>query len=215
MNRFATSDEHFFHHNILTGWDGQQAPRPFATMEDMVEGLIDRHNSVVKDNDEVYHLGDMFWKSTGLETAIWIRQRLRGKHYYAFGNHDELFFIDQKKQTGPLSELALHFEEVRDVYFLSTNGINRHGVYMNHYANHVWRESHKGSYQFFGHSHGKLNNTQYINDHLSYDVGVDVNNFTPVAFEDIAVKLRAKAERFKLTGQESHKKQRFLDSVTS
>jgi calcineurin-like phosphoesterase family protein len=212
MQRFATSDEHFYHNNILTGWDGVQKPRPFATMEEMVEGIIDRHNAVVKDNDEVFHLGDMFWKSTGLSKAIWIRQRLRGKHFYALGNHDELFWTD-KGQTIP-SQLQNHFESVKQRYWMPSNGINRHGVVLEHYAGHVWQGSHKGSYQFYGHSHGKLNNTAYASDHLSYDVGVDVNDFTPVAFEDVAVKLRARAEQrgFKIT--DAMPKIRYYSSIT-
>lgn len=212
MNRFATSDEHFYHNNILTGWDGAQKPRPFETMDDMVEGMIDRHNSVVGDNDEVYHLGDMFWRTCPLERAVWIRQRLKGKHFYAFGNHDEIFWLD-KQETMP-SMFQQHFESCRDSYFLKSNGVNRHGVVLGHYAGHVWRESHKGSYQFFGHSHGKLDNTAYPMTHLSYDVGVDTNNFTPVSFEDVAVKLRKRAEQFNLDGQQAHQKLRYFASIT-
>ena len=32
MNRWTTSDEHFGHNNIMTGWGGKQTPRPFASI---------------------------------------------------------------------------------------------------------------------------------------------------------------------------------------
>lgn len=213
MTRFATSDEHFYHNNILTGWDGTQRPRPFATMEDMVEGMIDRHNAVVRDNDEVYHLGDMFWKSAGIDRAIWIRQRLRGKHFYALGNHDEMFWLN-KEQTLP-SQLQNHFESVKQRYWMPSNGINRHGLVLEHYAGRVWQGSHKGSYQLFGHSHGGLNHGKGQEDYLSYDVGVDVNDFTPVAFEDIAVILRKRAERREFRIKNAPKRVRDYYSITT
>lgn len=205
MNRFATSDEHHGHQNILTGWGGKQTPRPFATMDDMIEGIIDRHNAVVKDNDEVYHIGDMFWRSLGLQKAIWIRQRLKGQHFYILGNHEELF-------ANP--SLGYHFNSITDRLFLK-DPLNKHGIVLDHYAGRVWNHSHKGSYQLFGHSHGGLNHGKGQEDYLSYDVGVDVNNFTPVAFEDIAVILRKRAERREFRIKNAPKQVRDYYSITT
>ena len=53
MTKFLTSDEHYNHKNIL-GY----CSRPFSTVEEMNQALIDNHNSVVGPNDEVIHLGD-------------------------------------------------------------------------------------------------------------------------------------------------------------
>lgn len=208
MNRFATSDEHLGHENILTGWGGKQTPRPFVTMDDMVEGIIDRHNSVVKDGDEVYHLGDMFWRSFGEPRAAWVTGRLNGHHFYVLGNHDELFFYD----NGRPSYLYDQFVSVSQRLFLKDK-LNRHGIVLDHYAGRVWNGSHKGSYQFFGHSHGNLN--QFQGDFLSYDVGVDSNDFTPVAFEDIAAKLRKVAERRDFRIQNAPRLVRDYYSVTT
>lgn len=183
MQRWATSDEHFGHQNILTGWNDPEKARPFATMDDMVEGIIDRHNAVVRDGDEVYHLGDMFWRSFGFGRAISVMQRLHGQHFYILGNHDELIL------DNPFT-LQSQFSFVGDRLFLKDK-LNKYGIVLDHYAGRVWQGSHKGSWQLYGHSHGNLPEEDY----LSMDVGVDSNNFTPVAFEDIAVRMTKKVEQ--------------------
>lgn len=207
MNRFATSDEHFGHQNILTGWDGKQTPRPFATMDDMVEGIIDRHNAVVRDNDEVYHIGDMFWRTFGVGKSSWVLSRLRGRKFYVFGNHDEMLWADE----GVLQD---QFEVCTERLFLKDT-LNKHGIVLDHYSGRVWKGSHKGAWQLYGHSHGNLENRVDRDDLLSMDVGVDVNNFTPVAFEDIAVKMQKRVERREKTFAHLAKQERYHNSVTS
>ena len=48
-------DHHFFHKNIL---EYEPIARPFASVEEMNEAMVERWNSVVKPYDKVYHLGD-------------------------------------------------------------------------------------------------------------------------------------------------------------
>jgi calcineurin-like phosphoesterase family protein len=48
----------------------------------------------------------------------------------------------------------------------------------------VWDRSNQGSWHLFGHSHGKL---QGIG--LSFDVGVDCTEFTPLSLEQVATKM--------------------------
>ena len=49
-----TADIHYNHKNVL-----QYCNRPFKTIEDMNHTLIENHNSVVSDEDDVYILGDI------------------------------------------------------------------------------------------------------------------------------------------------------------
>ena len=208
MQRWATSDEHFGHNNILTGWGGKQTPRPFESMDDMVEGIINNHNEVVRDNDEVFHLGDMFWRSFGISRAISVIHRLHGHHFYVRGNHEEL--LDEKDGF-----VQRHFESVSERLFL-TDKLNKHGIVLDHYSGRVWKGSHKESWQLYGHSHGHLNHRVDSNDLLSMDVGVDANNFYPVSFEDIAVTMRKRIERNEKTyAALRDKHERFSNSITS
>ena len=52
-NIFFTSDTHFNHENII-----KYCSRPYVDKNEMNEDLIKRWNSVVKENDIVFHLGD-------------------------------------------------------------------------------------------------------------------------------------------------------------
>jgi calcineurin-like phosphoesterase family protein len=76
-----TSDTHFGHRNILVY---ESKHRPFATIEEMNEALVERWNSVVNPDDVVYHLGDFCLN----KSSIAIASRLHGKKILILGNHD-------------------------------------------------------------------------------------------------------------------------------
>ena len=79
------SDTHFNHRNILTFNDDEGNPiRPgFANVNEMDEYMIDRWNSVVKDGDIVYHLGDVYFGELGQ-----LLNRCHGRKRLILGNHD-------------------------------------------------------------------------------------------------------------------------------
>lgn len=83
---FIISDTHFNHRNIIHYCD-----RPFTNTSEMNETLISNWNSIVKDEDFVFHLGDVGlpnkpgdeWNS--LEHIF---SRLKGNKILILGNHD-------------------------------------------------------------------------------------------------------------------------------
>lgn len=83
MNWF-TSDEHFNHFNICEKF----VFRKFRTVEEMNRELIKRHNSRVKPNDTVFHLGDFKLTNNGTNKHEIVRQ-LNGHHVFILGNHDK------------------------------------------------------------------------------------------------------------------------------
>lgn len=91
-NIWFTSDSHFGHANFLTFRDHNDHPvRPFTSVEEMDEHMIERWNSVVRDGDKVYHLGDVcFDKSKFADTM----SRLKGSKRLVLGNHDDLKRFD-------------------------------------------------------------------------------------------------------------------------
>ena len=52
---------------------------------------------------------------------------------------------------------------------------------LSHYPMKSWNQKHRNSVMLYGHVHGQL-----LEDHsLSFDVGVDCWNYTPVSMEQI------------------------------
>ena len=72
---FFTSDTHFYHSNII-----RFCNRPFANVEQMNESMIRNWNSVVGQDDEVFHLED-FCLGGSAEWAK-ILDRLNGHIWY-------------------------------------------------------------------------------------------------------------------------------------
>ena len=87
-----TSDTHFDHANILTFKRDDGSPvRPFASVEEMNETLIERWNAVVRPPDHIYHLGDVTMARGKATTHIdQIMARLNGHKRICLGNHDQL-----------------------------------------------------------------------------------------------------------------------------
>jgi calcineurin-like phosphoesterase family protein len=81
MAIFFTSDNHFNHQNII--WYSR---RPFKTVEEMNQTMIDRWNKVVTPEDTVYHLGDFGFGSHNRLRPL--REQLNGRMILIKGNHD-------------------------------------------------------------------------------------------------------------------------------
>jgi calcineurin-like phosphoesterase family protein len=87
---FFTSDTHFNHTNICQGvskWADERTCRPFQSLEQMNKQLVDNINSVVGEDDILFHLGD--WSFGGKEQIWEFRKQIRCKNIHLIlGNHD-------------------------------------------------------------------------------------------------------------------------------
>lgn len=85
-----TSDLHLFHRNILTFQDeaGRLIRPGFGSIEEMNETIVQNWNSVVRDGDKVYVLGDVTFSYGDEFSQLW--SRLRGNKRLLLGNHDDL-----------------------------------------------------------------------------------------------------------------------------
>lgn len=153
MNWFFTADEHYGHARII-----EYCSRPWASVGEMDEELIARHNALVRPADCVLHVGDFAFGEQAMVQAKYIK-RLAGKHVFVRGSHDRWL------QSAP-DIWEQRFGEVV--------------VVACHYAMRVWPKSHYGSWQVYGHSHGKLPPIG-----KQHDVGVDANDFRPVSFDEL------------------------------
>ena len=81
VNTWFTSDTHFYHANII-----KYCNRPFADVEEMNKALVDNWNSIVGNDDIVWHLGDFALGKK--ENVLEILPKLNGKINLVMGNHD-------------------------------------------------------------------------------------------------------------------------------
>ena len=161
MNTFFVADTHFGHANVIK-FDN----RPFATVEDMDAAIIANWNSVVKDKDEVWHLGDFCYRNT--KPAEWYLRQLNGRVHIIWGNHDD-------KGAKKIAHL---FASAQESKFLR---INDQRITLYHYAQRTWRSAHHGAWHLFAHSHGKLPAFG-----KSMDVGLMLHNYRPISLDAVA-----------------------------
>ena len=116
--KYFTADTHFFHKELIH--DTRFANRMFFSVNDMNNTIVENWNSVVNDNDTVYHLGDIALinsKKEDLKRVLEILKKLKGQIVFLKGNHDSraLFkFIDKNNlrmcsdayEEYPLNELS-------------------------------------------------------------------------------------------------------------
>lgn len=175
---FFTSDTHFYHDNIITFCE-----RPFADVTEMNEALIRRWNEKVKRGDLVYHLGDFALKCS-VQEANAVLDQLNGQIILIRGNHDSV--AEQVKHRfaaiKDYDEIKVNDEEAPH------NGKRK--IVLLHYAMRVWHSSHHGAWHLYGHSHGTLPDDPQS---LSFDVGVDCWNFTPLSYAEVKAVMAQKS----------------------
>ena len=81
---YVTSDTHFSHANII-----KYCNRPYSSIEEMNQSLVENWNSVVNKNDLVIHLGDFAWGRT-IQSIKQHLDKLNGNKILILGNHDSL-----------------------------------------------------------------------------------------------------------------------------
>lgn len=159
---YFSSDSHHGHYNII-----KYCNRPFTTVEEMDETIINNFNEVIMPNDTLYFLGDF---SFGPQAPF--RERINCNHIHLIrGNHDRQVQYNL-------------FESVKDLNEYRGSGIS---IVLCHFAMRVWNKKHHGSWHLFGHSHGTIEDFD-----LSFDCGVDTNNFMPYSLDDVVKRMEAK-----------------------
>jgi len=166
-----TADLHFGHKNIIKYCD-----RPFSSVEEMDEYIVNMWNSCVGHNDEVFILGDVSLAGYKNGAELYF-DRLSGSITVVPGGHDrkwikELRKMDRMEQYSD-SGWRIHIEQP-----LCYRRLNGFDVVMCHYPMRTWHQSHRGSIQLHGHSHGKLEPLEN-----QYDVGLDNNDMQLVTLE--------------------------------
>lgn len=176
-NLFFISDTHFGHENII-----KFCNRPFGSVAEMDEKLIENWNSVVGPNDYVFHLGDFCFKGS----QYWDRilDQLNGHKFLSWGNHDI-----KNLRDGSMAK----FDWVGPQAYLTVGG---RGVILNHFPflcyGGSYRNIDNAVYALHGHTHLNLSDDSGKDIKrldmcfpTQLDVGVDAHGYRPISFEEV------------------------------
>lgn len=169
-NIFVVSDTHFGHNNMykFVEADGfpvrRRADNSAMNTEEGDELMIENWNKTVRDQDIIYHCGDVYFGQGHV-----CLHRLRGRKRLLLGNHDD----------GKDERLHNAFQKV-----LLWRMLPELGVLLSHTPQHT-SNMFKTKYNFHGHIHRKGNVSPV---HLN--VSVEVQDYTPKSIEDLLVQVK-------------------------
>jgi len=189
-NSWFTSDLHLGHYKLIRELRQDIIPPDSSDLSDHDSILLDRIFEVVKSGDNFYCLGDIFWKAnTEKKTEIFNEfQKRRINFHWILGNHDKPF-----KHTAVKS-----IQQIKDIK------IDGQAITLCHYPLMVWKNSHYGSWQLYGHEHrnnkmGKVvsvEETRKIGKQMN--VNVEFHNYYPWSFEEIVEVMQSKNDNVDL-----------------
>jgi calcineurin-like phosphoesterase family protein len=188
---FFTSDTHYGHTNICRGvsnWRDENGnvpvsqTRDFDTLSQMNDKIVESINSVVGENDILFHLGDFSFG--GFDNIEEFRNRIICKNIHLIlGNHDH--HIERNK--GDIQRL---FSSVNQYLRLSVSFYpgttlyqGEHEFVLMHYPIASWHNMNDGVIHLHGHVH--LPPDKKLSQGKAMDVGVDGNNLMPYTLGQI------------------------------
>lgn len=184
---FFTSDTHFNHKNILA-----YCSRPFDSIEKMNEAIIANWNNKVPVDGIVFHCGD--FALGGSEAWHKILSRLNGQIHLILGNHDLKNF-----RQGYADSFASVQEQL-------TIDIGKKKIILTHFpllCYHGTWGTEMNVWNLHGHVHvcknkqantGKDFERMKLTFPTQYDVGVDLNDYTPISFEELKKRIEYQIE---------------------
>lgn len=170
MNYYI-ADTHFGHENIM-----RLSNRPFKSVDEMDQTIIDNWNNKVTNKDTVYILGDLCFRA-GKEPEYYLK-KLNGKKVLIIGNHDGVIMKN-------IRNLSKYFEEITPYKEINDNGSK---IVMCHYPLVEWNGYFRDALHFYGHIHNNTGNKAYsiMKDMKNaYNVGVDILEFAPQNKDDV------------------------------
>jgi calcineurin-like phosphoesterase family protein len=163
------SDLHLNHKMIIepdpaTG----KSYRPFSSLDEMNETIIENINRVVHPEDKLFLLGDIVFQPASSEHLL---ARINGLKRLIIGNHDKIT---------PTSYLQNYFK-----YTQMWQQFTEHGFVCSHVPLHKKQFRGGVTFNVHGHLHGDI-----VEDLTYINVCCEHTNYTPVSLEQILVEIQ-------------------------
>jgi len=185
QNIYFISDFHIGHANVIR-FDN----RPYKDIHEMSDVLADNWNSVVGEDDHVFFLGDLSYKSKPADVKKFV-DKLNGRIYAVIGNHDRVNELRNLKR----------FETIDKEYniLIKDDRVARgyQELHLSHYPILSWNNIRYGSIHLHGHTHqNMLNSGQYdwFYKRRVMDVGCNGINYTPISYDGVMNIMLQKSE---------------------
>ena len=195
MTLWFSSDHHINHRRCL-----EIMPfRPWKTIEEMNQGLVDNNNSVVKPDDTVVWLGDVLMGGKKHEAYKTYNNKMNGFKIWVLGNHDRGFedkdlAIYEEFGIGKVINDNLSLSDLLHSDYLNDTVIVSHFPFLGAHS-----EEFDNKYEaccpiddgksilFHGHTHQQV---PMVRSRM-ISVGVDAWGYKPVSFETLMAQIEA------------------------
>ena len=181
---FLTSDTHYGHSNICratSNWGDDSKTRDFKSLDHMNSVLVDSINSMVGENDVLFHLGDFSFG--GFDKIGEFRSRILCKNIHlVLGNHDHHI---ERNKDGVRSLFASVNHYVSLDLRRPGNGpeMDKFSMILCHFPIASWDGMNDGRIHLHGHVH--LAPLHKIAEGRAMDVGADGNGMDPYSLDEI------------------------------
>lgn len=167
---YYIGDPHLGHAAII-----RLCSRPFQTVEEMDETIIENWNRRVTNGDTVFVLGDLMFRNK--KSPAEYLSRLKGHKILILGNHDASWIW----QEGARKYLDT------DISMMELVDHNRK-VVLCHYPMLTWPNVRSGAYMVYGHLHGHREQDPCVRYGLTprmLNSCVEVNGYQPVTLDEM------------------------------
>ena len=168
---YYIADLHLGHANVIKHDD-----RPFNSVEEMDNYLIDSWNSRVTDKDTVYIVGDFCYRSSN--TPDYYLKQLKGHKILISGNHDHHLLKNKVACS--------YFDDIQSIKVVNDNKRN---IVLCHYPLAEWNGFFRDSYHIYGHIHNNKNQAYQFMKQFdnALNAGCMLNNYMPVTFDELVI----------------------------
>ena len=175
---FVTSDLHFGHDREFI-WGA----RSYQNVEEMNQKQIEKFNSVVTNDDDVWILGDLVLGD--IDGGLELLKQLKGKIHVCLGNHDTARREEAYRAMGWDVHLTARFKYKKISFYLSHYPTITHNLD----EKELWQVT----VNLFGHTHQTTN--FYHDDPWMYHVGVDSHDGYPIDMDKVLEDIRAEMKK--------------------